>query len=106
VTYRVRLSDKAERDIEGVLRWFAANDADAASTKWLRGLFSKIDSLKNMPNRCGYAAEAPELEMALRELFFGRRSKYRVLFLIEDRDVNGVHIRRASRDRISMGDLN
>jgi plasmid stabilization system protein ParE len=106
VNYRVRLSEKAERDIEGVLRWFVTNDAERAAATWLAGLLAKIDTLRNMPNRCAVASESAELDVELRELLFGNRNnKYRILFAVEGSDVHVLHIRRGTRDFVSWADL-
>ncbi len=106
VKFRVRLSAKAENDVDDVLRWFADQQAEVAAARWLAQLWAKIETLETMPARCSLAAEAADLKIELRELLFGRRNaKYRILFVIERSQVHILHIRRASRDTVSPGDL-
>ena len=104
--YDVRLTAKAERDIESVLRWFAEQQTDAAAGRWVKQLENKIATLERMPMRCALAAEAPELEIELRELLFGRRAgKFRILFVVEGSVVLIAHIRHAARDSAGQEDL-
>ncbi len=106
MNYRVRLSAKAERDVEGVLRWFDKQRAGAAASRWFAQLWAKIGTLEKQPLRCPLAAESTDLSIELRELLFGRRhGKYRILFLIEGIRVQILHIRHAARDAISADDV-
>jgi plasmid stabilization system protein ParE len=106
VNYQVRLSAKAERDVEALLQWFAEQSAGAAADRWFERLWTKIATLETMPRRCTVATEAQDVGLELRELLFGRRTdKYRILFTVEDKTVNILHIRRASRDRVEIEDV-
>jgi hypothetical protein len=58
------------------------------------------------PGRCRLAAEANELGFELRDLLFGkRRGVYRILFVVDERTVNVLHIRHAARDAAWPHDL-
>jgi plasmid stabilization system protein ParE len=84
VKYRVRLTPRALRDAEDVLRWFHKHEADAAGTRWYEAILDRIDTLERQPDRCPLTADAVDLGVELRELHFGRRpGVYRILFIID-----------------------
>jgi plasmid stabilization system protein ParE len=96
----------ALHDVDGVLRWFQEQRALSAAGRWHSQLMKRIDTLERQPGRCRLAAEAEELDLELRELLFGkRRGVYRILFVIDGRTVNILHIRHAARRSISSSDL-
>ena len=104
--YQVRLTAKAERDVEEVLRRFADQQAAAAAARWFARLMNRIDTLAIRPERRPLAVEAAELELELRELLFGRRGgAYRILFIIRGAVVQVLHIRHCARDAASPEDL-
>lgn len=104
--FQVRLSARAERDVDGVLRWFREQRATAAGGRWLAKLMSRIDTLEKQPDRCRLADEAPDVGIELRELLFGRRpSTYRILFEIQAPVVHILRIRHAARDALTPDDL-
>ncbi len=104
--FQVRLTQKALRDAEAVLSWFHQQQADVAGAKWFSALMAKIDTLQRQPQRCPVAVEAAELGIDLRELHFGRRQgTYRILFIIDKKTVEILHIRHAARDTVGPEDL-
>jgi plasmid stabilization system protein ParE len=106
VKYRVRLTAKAEADVDGVLRWFHERQATFAGGRWLARLMVKIDTLKTHPKRCGIADESADLDIEIRELLFGKRyGAYRILFQIEGRTVQILRVWHGARDRVSPKDL-
>src|SRR5260221_9513840 len=106
VIYRVRLSDKAYRDIEEILAWFFDQRASSAGRRWDRCFRSTIRTLSRNPRRCPLAPESESLAMPVRELHFGRRpGVYRVFFEIKGREVVILHVRHSARDVVSPGDL-
>jgi plasmid stabilization system protein ParE len=106
VKYHVQITAKALRDVEGVLLWFHDQHASASAGRWHSQLMARIDTLERQPGRCRLAAEADELGFELRELLFGkRRGVYRILFVIDGRTVNILHIRHAARRPVSPSDL-
>ena len=103
---QVRITARAERDIEQVLRWFHDQDATAAGSRWLNQLHAKIATLETHPERCRLASEASDMGIKLRELSFGRRKgTYRILFELQQDTVQILHIRHSARDAISESDL-
>jgi plasmid stabilization system protein ParE len=104
--YQVEITANALRDVDGILHWFQNQQALAAAGRWYSQLMSRINTLERHRERCRLAAEADELGIELRELLFGkRRGIYRILFVIDERTVNVVHIRHAARRAVSSSDL-
>jgi plasmid stabilization system protein ParE len=106
VQYRIRLTDKAEKDIEAVLRWFRDQRATTAGDRWFSRLLEKIDTLETHPERRSVAAESEDLGVEIRELLFGRRhGVYRILFRVEKRTVYVLRVWHGARDRLSGEDI-
>jgi plasmid stabilization system protein ParE len=106
VNYRVRLSDKAYRDIDQILAWFFDQRAISAGRRWERGFRAKVRTLARDPHRCPLAPEAEALGLSVRELHFGRPpGVYRIFFEIKGREVVILHVRHSARDLISREDL-
>ena len=104
--HRVRLTDKAEHDIDSVLLWFHDQSAAAAGTAWFAQLMAAIDTLESHPERCGLAAESVDLGLEIRELLVGKhRGKHRVLFQVVGSTVYILRVRHSSRDAIARFDL-
>lgn len=104
--FRVELSARAERDVDGALAWLVRQGAVSAASRWHERLLAAVATLEREPQRCPVAPEAEEIGIELRELLFGRRQGvYRILFVIEQRTVSVVHIRHAARDVLRPEDL-
>lgn len=106
MTYRVVITNKAEEDVESVLKWFHYQMATEAGGKWLAGLMSKLNTLETHPERCALAAESEDVGEAIREFLFGRgRYKYRLLFRVVGKTVQILRVWHGSRDAITRDDL-
>lgn len=104
--YRVALTDKAERDIDCVLRWLVEHEAEAAGRRWFGQLMAKIMSLESHPQRCAAAAESADVGQEIRQVLLGRkRFKYRILFVIDGRNVSILRVWHSSRDELTRDDL-
>jgi len=80
MTFEVRLSKRAERDLRDIYGSINAENSEAAA-KWFRGLEAAIFSLETYPVRCAVTPERPNL----RHLLYGNKPHiYRVLFNIDD----------------------
>jgi plasmid stabilization system protein ParE len=93
--YRVRLSERASRDLQGIHSFIAADVSEAAST-WFNELADAIYSLERFPGR---GVATPE-NKKLRHLLFGKKpDTYRIIYATDKRAhvVNVIHIRHAAR---------
>ncbi len=104
--YRVVLTDKAEADVESVLKWFCDQRATEAGGRWYAQLMDKLDTLENHPERCALAAESEDVGQEIREILLGRRRyKYRILFRISGKSVVILRVWHGSRDSITRADI-
>ncbi len=95
MAYLVRLTHRAQKDSENLVRW-VLHRAPHQGALWYNGLIEKIESLRHHPERCPVAPEAKELRHSVRQLLYGKRP-YRILFLIVKKEVHILHIRRGAR---------
>ena len=99
--YRVRLSERALRDLEEIyvrIEGASSNQAHA----WFNGIEAAIYSLERFPNR---GAPAPE-KRNVHHLLYGRKPDvYRILYVIDGkaRTVEVLHIRHGARKPLSSG---
>lgn len=49
MAYRVGLTDKAEADVESMLKWFHDQQATDAGGRWYAQLMARLDTLENHP---------------------------------------------------------
>ena len=102
MAYRVVVTDKAEADVESVLKWFHNQQATEAGSRWYALLMARLDTLENHPERCALAAESEDVGQEIRELLLGRhRYKYRILFTVSGKTVTILRVWHSSRDSIT-----
>jgi len=103
MAYLVRITTRAERDLESLYEEINARDS-AAARQWYRGLKQVILSLSEAPKRC---AVSPE-NKRLRHLLHGERPHvYRVIYRVDNRQrqVDVLHIRHGARRKFRASDL-
>lgn len=106
MTFRVLLTDKADADVDSILRWFHDQRATEAGRRWFAQLMDRLDTLEQHPDRCPLAAESEDVGLDVRELLVGRRRyKYRILFTVSERNVTILRVWHSSRDAITRKDL-
>jgi plasmid stabilization system protein ParE len=104
--FRVVLTDRAEADVESVLKWFSDQRAMVAGGRWYAQLLAKLDTLENHPERCSLAAESEQVGQEIRELLFGgKRYRYRILFTISGKLVVILRVWHGSWDSIAPEEL-
>jgi|CXWL01.1.fsa_nt_gi plasmid stabilization system protein ParE len=95
MAYRVKLTPRAQKDIEELYRWVIRR-APLQGAVWYNGLIDAIGSLADHPQRCPISPEGVELREEVRQLLYGTRP-YRILFWIKGKEVQVLHIRRGAR---------
>lgn len=104
--YRVRITHKAEADIDATLLWFHSIQASAAGEKWLRKLLECVETLKANPDRCSISLESARFSVPIRELLVGNsRFKHRILFQVTGQTVTVLRIWHSSRDELTAEEL-
>jgi plasmid stabilization system protein ParE len=97
MSYRVVLQRQALQDLDESYSRAAENAPDAAR-KWLDRFHAALTTLEELPERCGFAPENALVDVAVRQLLFGRKSRvFRVLYAIDGDTVRILTIRRAQR---------
>ncbi len=98
--YRIIISPRAEIDASEIHHHISL-DSPRNADRWFEALWLTIDSLAEMPRRCGKAPESRKFRRDIRQRVFGR---YRILFLIEDDEVRIIHIRHGARRPLEPGE--
>jgi plasmid stabilization system protein ParE len=96
--YAVAVTPEAQSNIkEAFLFINARNPLNAA--RWLQGLYKKIDTLEQFPERCAYARERSFLGNELRQLLF---KSHRIIFLVDKLKaiVSALYVRHGRRKTI------
>ena len=103
MTFRIRISRRAEADAEAMYRWIAEDvGRPLDALRWLDGLQDALATLGERPLRCPRAPESRDFDREVRQLFFQR---HRVLFVVEGEDVVVLHIRHGRRLHATEADL-
>ncbi len=100
MAYRVRLTDRALRDLTHIYAQINA-DSSIEAARWFERLEQAIFRLERFPNR---GAIIPE-DTGLRQLLHGRKPHvYRVIYEVDVRraTVHVLHIRAPRRDRLRL----
>jgi plasmid stabilization system protein ParE len=106
MTLQVRVSQRAQADVETILTWLYGRSPQGAA-RW----FDKyLDTLQNLPDQadgCPQAPEAATLGRDLRQLLFKTRRghTYRSLFVIEGDFVQLLAVRGAGQDLLTAEEL-
>ena len=101
--YRVILHPDAETDIQSSFEWGCRTWGRENAQVWIQQLYRAIrNRLTSLPLRCPLAPESEELNIPVRHLIVGR---YRVLFIVEKRDVTILHIKGSYVAELLAGDV-
>jgi plasmid stabilization system protein ParE len=95
MSYEVLIQPTAFQEIEASYRWMCDNLSAEVANRWYYDLQDAIGSLQEFPNRCTAAPEATIIGREIRQLWVGKRRKYRVLFVIEEDVVAVIHVRHS-----------
>jgi toxin ParE1/3/4 len=102
MTFRVEITEEAERDAHGILDWLISEQAGLSGLQWFQGLENAIASLATFPERLPLAPENAMFPFEVRHLLYGRKPHvYRVLFTIEGDTVSVLHIRHGRRQPVA-----
>lgn len=94
--YRVNIKPTAEKDLEQ--RYLQiAEDSPENAINWYLSLVDAIEKLDVMAERCPIAPEDVDLQLGIRHLIVGH---YRVLYRINDNQVDVLHIRHNAHARV------
>jgi plasmid stabilization system protein ParE len=100
MTFRVEVSDQAERDSDAILDWLLSHEAGEAGIAGSR--HCRCNSIScTISKRCGLAPEDKVFPFEVRQLLYGQKPHiYRILFTIEGDTVYVLHIRHGRRQSL------
>lgn len=99
MNYQVTIQPEAFQEIEDAYRWLCDNLSPDLANKWFNDLETAIASLATFPRRCSLAPEATAVGREVRQLIVGKKTKYRVLFVVQDQAVSVLHVRHSRQSR-------
>jgi toxin ParE1/3/4 len=91
--FHVRISQSAERDIEGIWSFIAGDSVDNAKN-FIARMERQIETLENFPERCPLIPENEILGTRYRHLLFG---KYRTIFRVAGKTVYVMRVIHGAR---------
>jgi plasmid stabilization system protein ParE len=101
MNYQVIIQPTAFQEIETSYRWMCDNLSPDVANNWYYEFQDTIESLQNFPNRCSKAPEAKVIGREIRQIWIGKKRKYRVLFVIEQDVVAILHVRHRHQSYLS-----
>lgn len=98
---RVRLTDRANRQVREAHQWYAQRSLSAAE-RWHESLMRCLRSLTAHASHCPLAAESSLFPVPVHEITFGsgRRKSHRVLFVIRPELIVVHSVRHLAQDEI------
>jgi plasmid stabilization system protein ParE len=105
--YRVKLTDRARRDLGDLYTLINAAESQAAA-RWFNRLEEAVYSLETLPRRCPIAPEGRRAKRQLRHLLYGNKPHvYRAIYEIveSDKAVYVLTIRHGAMDEARPGEL-
>lgn len=91
--YRVRIARTAERDIEEIWGFIAADSSEAAD-RFIQRIEAHIDTLERFPERCPLIPENELLGTRYRHLLLGQ---YRVIYRVAGKTVFVMRVIQGAR---------
>lgn len=103
--YRVVVTQRAIDDLRHYYA-VAAEHAPLTAARWLNRFELALQTLATNPARCPLAPENDLVDDPIYQLVHGKRkSRYRILFTIEEDRVLVLHVRRGTMDKAAPTDL-
>jgi plasmid stabilization system protein ParE len=98
VRHRVRLARRAADDIDSAVAYIA-EDSPRQAQLWYEGCIEAVRSLELLPKLWPHAAERRLAELGVRSRVYKR---YRILFLVRDREVVVVGVRHGAMRAVTL----
>ncbi len=107
MTYHVIVKNRALRDIERNLQWWAEHHSSQQALRWHETTFAAIYKLDTFPDSHPIADESDAFAYEIRELHFGTGSRptHRAIFTIKGDEVHVLTIRSAAQDIVTPEEL-
>ena len=101
MSYRVEVSEPAERDADRIYLWLRKRSSQGAG-RWWTALLAALEKLKQNPVNFSLAPEADDVDEPLRQVLFKTRKGhlYRAIFIVRDDIVHVLRIRGEGQDLV------
>ena len=98
--YTVVLTPRAEQDIFRNAAWWAENHSLDQAIQWQDAIYTELEALAQLPERCSLAVENANHVQELRQLLvgLGNQRSYRAIFTIVYREVHVLTVQRGAQD--------
>ena len=106
MTYRVQVLQRAQDDVDGILRWLVER-SPAGAARWHEAFVSAAADLAVNPYRFGLASEHQALDRNVRERFFKtpRGRRYRIVFIVEQDQIRILRVRAPGQLPLELSDV-
>jgi plasmid stabilization system protein ParE len=101
---RVLVTRRAATHLNATADWIEERAPETAA-RWFADFAAKIKSLSTTASSCPLDRENRRMPFELREMSFGRRRYWRVLFTIRGNDVLVMAVRHAAQKDVTLDDL-
>jgi plasmid stabilization system protein ParE len=107
MTYPVRFSTRADRELEGSADWWANHRSINQARRWYAGFSDAIASLSSNPERCPLARENDSFACEIRDMPYalGAHPTHRAVFTIRPSMVLVLSIRHVAQPDLTPDDL-
>ncbi|MEO8495995.1 MAG: type II toxin-antitoxin system RelE/ParE family toxin [Planctomycetota bacterium] len=107
MTFHVRVSPRAQEDIERNAQWWADNHSIEQAVRWFAAVRKQLKSLTTFPESHGLSPENDDFPYEIRDkvVGLGSRPGYRAVFTIVEDTVHVLTIRSGSEDRLRADEI-
>ena len=107
MTFRVIITEQAEREMQSAHDWWAENRSKVQADRWYDGLAKAIADLTENPESHGLSRENQVFPYEIRDLLFGlgRRATHRAVFAVRGDEVVVLSIRHVAQRDLSPEDV-
>ena len=107
MSFRVVITEQAEREIQSAFNWWAEHRSKSQADRWYAGLGKAIADLSENPERHGQSRERDRFAHEIRDLLFGlaRRPTHRAVFAIRGAEVVVLTVRHVAQRDLAPDDI-
>ena len=104
--YDVILTDRAQGELDGTHKWWAANRSSQQADRWYVGFVKEMLTLEENPERCPLAPENDLFPYEVRQLHYGLGGKptHRALYAVRPDNVVILRVRHLAQKPLTDED--
>jgi plasmid stabilization system protein ParE len=107
MTYRVEITERAEREMRSAYHWWAENRSKVQADRWYAGMAQAIAGLSGNAKSLSQSRESEHFGIELRDLLFGmaHRPTHRAVFTVRGDRVIVLAIRHLAQQDLAAEDI-